>query len=214
MIGKRVITNIKTGVALLLCVAQFGLVLLSWILTAASPGLAVRSLLSSEGIRWFLGSITENMQTPLLVWLLVGSVAYGAIRDSNILHVVRGCLGKDKLPYRQRLALSVVFCEFIACLVVMLLLTVMPHAILLSATGSLFPSSFSRSIIPVAAFSLSLFAVTFSTISGTHRTMNDVFDMLTSGITYTLPLWLIYILGVQLYFSLLFVFPDLSPFIF
>lgn len=203
-----VLRHIKIWSALLPCMLQLALVLLSWILAAAFPELSVRSLLSSEGIRWFLGSFTDNMQTPLLVWLLVGSVAYGALRDSKMLHAIRECLGKERMPYRKRLALSFVIFELIACVAVMFLLAGIPHAILLSVTGNLFPSSFSNSIIPVTAFCLSLFAVTFGTISGTQKTMDDVFGMLVSGISYTLPLWLIYILGTQLYFSLLFVFPD------
>lgn len=208
MTNNGVLRHIKVGSALLLCTLQLLLVLLSWILAAAFPELSVRSLLSSEGIRWFLGNFTDNMQTPVLVWLLVGSVAYGALRDSKMPHALRECLGKERLPYRKRLALSLVLFEFVVCVAVMFLLAGIPHAILLSVTGNLFPSSFSNSIIPVTAFCLSLFAVTFGTISGMQKTAEDVFSMLTSGISYTLPLWLIYILGAQLYFSLLFVFPD------
>lgn len=207
MTNNHAVKNIKKTCVLLLCAMQISVILISWILAAAYPEYPVHSLLSSEGIRWFLGNITQNMQTPVLVWLLVGSVAYGAVKDSKILYALLECFSKNRLPYRQRLALSFVFIEFIVCIVVMFLLAGMPHAILLSVTGDLFPSSFSRSLIPVISFCLSMFSVTFSTISGIHKTLDEVIDMLTSGIAYTLPLWLIYILGVQLYFSILFCFP-------
>lgn len=206
MTNNHAIKNIKKTCVLLLCAMQISVILISWILAAAYPEYPVHSLLSSEGIRWFFGNITQNMQTPVLVWLLVGSVAYGAVKDSKILYALLECFSKNKLPYRQRLALSFVFIEFIVCIVVMFLLAGMPHAILLSVTGDLFPSSFSRSLIPMISFCLSMFSVTFSTISGIHKTLDEVIDMLTSGIAYTLPLWPIYILGVQLYFSILFCF--------
>jgi len=186
---------------------QMTLVLLSWILTAAYPELSVRSLLSPEGIRWFLGNFTENIQTSLLVWLLLCSIAFGAVKESKILHAIKkSVVCGESLPYRQRLALWLVLFEFIVCFSAIFMLAFTPHAILLSATGELFPSSFSRSAVPSAAFCLTLFSVTFATISGTAHTHKDVFNMLTVGLSRSVPLLLIYIPGVQLYYSLLFVF--------
>ena len=44
-------------------VFQIILILVSWLITAAMPELFVRSLLSSEGIRWFFGQFTSNIGT-------------------------------------------------------------------------------------------------------------------------------------------------------
>lgn len=205
---KYFLRRFKVGLAFLLCAMQLGLILFSWILAAAYPELPVRSLLSSEGIRWFLGQFTDNMQTPLLVWLLLCSIAYGAVRESRIIPAVKSCLYGKYLSYRQKVALWLVLSELMLSVTVMSLLGGMPHAILLSVTGDLFPSSFSRSIIPVSAFCISVFSVTFGVVSGKQKTFNDVFNMLTIGIVYTLPLWLLYVLGIQFYCSLLFVFKD------
>lgn len=60
-------------VALLLGVGQVVLILTSWLLTAAMPESFPRSLLSAEGIRWFFGRFVGNVESPLLVWLLLFS---------------------------------------------------------------------------------------------------------------------------------------------
>lgn len=206
MKNGRTFGEIKAWCALLLCILQLVLVLLSWILAAAFPELPVRSLLSSEGIRWFLGSFTDNMQTPLLVCFLLYFIAYGAIKDCGILHEIRERASGRRLSYRSRLALWIIFLETIACVVIMFLLSGIRHAILLSATGELFPSSFSKSLLPVTAFITTLCAVTFGTVTGKQKTLADVLNMLTSGFAGNRSIWLMYILGFQLYYSALFVF--------
>ena len=60
-------------VALSLALAEVMLILVSWLLTAAVPEASMRSLLSSEGIRWFFGHFSDNLATPVLVWLLLVS---------------------------------------------------------------------------------------------------------------------------------------------
>ena len=57
-------------VCLVLVLAEVMLVILSWLLSATMME-GVRSLLSSEGIRWFVGSYSAMMASPLLVWLLL-----------------------------------------------------------------------------------------------------------------------------------------------
>ena len=64
------------GAALTLLVAHAVLIILSWLLSAMGQE-DVRSLLSSEGIRWFVGEFTLMLASPLLVWLLLALVALG-----------------------------------------------------------------------------------------------------------------------------------------
>ena len=52
-------------------VAQILLMLTSWLLTAAMPEDYNRSLLSSEGIRWFFGQFQDHLASPVLVWLVL-----------------------------------------------------------------------------------------------------------------------------------------------
>ena len=131
---------------------QVLLFILSWIFSAMRLE-GVRSLLSSEGIRWFFGAFAGNVASSWLVSLLLILIALGALQKSGIFDGGRG--------YRDRIALRVSI--IVLCLFGMVvgLLTLPPHAILLSATGELFPSAFSRSLLPIITFAVSLFAVVF-----------------------------------------------------
>jgi len=97
-------------------------------------------MLSSEGIRWFFGSFVSNQLSPLLIYFIMTVMAAGAC--------VRSRLYTALFHYREKAGLRVALVEFIAYVIIMILLTAVPHAILLSVTGQLFPSSFSSSFIP------------------------------------------------------------------
>jgi len=90
--------------------------------------------------------------------------------------------------------------------IVICLLTFMPHAILLSVKGSLFPSAFSRSIVPIVSFGVTLWAVAFGMMSGHKKSGEDIVDILSYGIRQGAPLIIVYILAIQFYASLRFVF--------
>jgi aminobenzoyl-glutamate transport protein len=89
---------------------------------------------------------------------------------------------------------------------VVLLLTAIPHAVLLSSTGNLFPSPFSRSIMPMFCFGIILISVSFGLVSGRFQTLSDVLDALSYGCRMGAPLFIFDILVIQLYESLKFVF--------
>lgn len=197
------ITRAVAVLALCLCVAQLALLLLSWGVSAVLPDVPIRSLLSSEGIRWLFGNFTQNLATPVLVWLLLGSIAYGAFVECGLAVAFTHL---NRLTYREQFALKVVYVVIFIYIMVLLLLTVVPHAVLLSVTGSLFPSSFSDSIVPILCFGISTVSVVYGVMSGRLRSLVDIFNVLTIGITFTLPLWLLYILAAELYFSITFVF--------
>ena len=91
-------------------------------------------------------------------------------------------------------------------LVIIVLLTCLPHAILLSATGHLFPSAFSRSLVPVVAFGVCLVSVTFGLMSGRIHSFADIVSSLSRGIAHGAPLIILYVLFIQFYESLRFVF--------
>ena len=68
---------------LVLFLAELVLILLSWILSATGME-GVRSLLSSEGIRWFVGGFTDIVDSTLLVWLIILLIALGAFQKSGL----------------------------------------------------------------------------------------------------------------------------------
>ncbi len=179
--------------------AELLLMLLSWILSAAMPMSGVRSMLSGEGIRWFLGHFAHVLATPVLVWLLLLAMAYGSIRHCGIF--------EDRSSYRSRRALWLSALYLIIYIGVVLLMAVMPHAVLLSATGDLWPSPFSASLVPLVAFGLLSMGVVYGVVAGTFLSFSDVYDALLHGIRQAAPLLLFYVLAAQLYYSLRFVFP-------
>lgn len=180
---------------LTLAVAQLLLILGSWFVTAAWPDLPMRSLLSSEGIRWLFGTFAQNLLTPLLAWLLLGSVAYGAVVSCGLTELRR------PFTFRQRSALRFVAVEALLFLVVLLLLTLIPQAPLLSATGQLFPSAFSDGLVPFLCFAVTVLALTYGLTTARLSTLGDVLHALTVGFSKCASLWLLYILGVEFYAS-------------
>ena len=185
-------------IALALALAQLLLIFTSWVWSAAMPLSGVRSMLSSEGIRWYLGHFAELMASPFLVWLLLGAMAYGAVVRCRSLQ------GNSYRSSRARL-ISMVF--LVIYVGVVLLLTVSPHAVLLSASGLLWPSPFSASLVPITAFSILMAAILYGIVAGTFQTLSEVYDSLVYGLRQCAPLLPIYVLFMQLFESFRFVLP-------
>lgn len=185
-------------VALVLALAQLLLILTSWVWSAAMPLSGVRSMLSSEGIRWFLGHFAELMASPFLIWLLLGAMAYGAVVRCRSLQ------GNSYRSSRARL-ISVFF--LVIYVGVVLLLTVSPHAVLLSASGLLWPSPFSASLVPITVFGILLAAILYGVVAGTFQTLSEIYDSLVYGLSQCAPLLPVYVLFMQLFESFRFVFP-------
>ena len=183
-------------------IAETLLVILSWLLSAMRVE-GIRSLLSSEGIRWFFSSFNDLIASPVLVWLLVLMCALGCLQKSRVTTIFGG---KKSINFRDRLALYVALAFLLIYVVIILLLTLMPHAILLSATGHLFPSAFSRSLVPITAFGICIFSVAFGLMAGVMRNLSDILQALSFGIAKGAPLLVFYLFAVQLVGCLHFVF--------
>ena len=182
--------------------AETLLVILSWLLSALRVE-GVRSLLSSEGIRWFFSSFNDLVASPVLVWLLLLMCALGCLQKSGVISI----FGRPKaMNFRDRLALYVAIAFLLIYGVIIILLTLMPHAILLSATGHLFPSAFSRSLVPIIAFGICIFSVSFGLMAGVMRNISDILQALSFGIAKGAPIIVFYLFAVQLVGCLRFVF--------
>lgn len=188
---------------LVLFLAEGILLILSWILST-TMGSGVRSLLSSEGIRWFFGSYTAMLASPLLVKVLLVLIAYGCARTSGVARLFPP--HAPQFTYRERMALRAAWVFLTLYLVIVALLTLPPHAILLSATGELFPSAFSRSLVPIAVFGVTTFSIVYGIMSWRLRSLSDILHSLTYGIQQGAPLLLFCVLFIQFYESLRFVF--------
>ena len=187
---------------LVIVIAETLLVILSWLLSALRLE-GVRSLLSSEGIRWFFSSFNDLVASPVLVWLLLLMCALGCLQKSGVIPI----FGRTKaINFRDRLALYVAIAFLLIYAVIIILLTLMPHAILLSATGHLFPSAFSRSLVPIITFGICIFSVSFGLMAGVMRNVSDILQALSFGIAKGAPLMVFYLFAVQLVECLRFVF--------
>ena len=81
-----------------------------------------------------------------------------------------------------------------------MMLIVLPNPLLASVTGSLFPSSFSSAFIPIVAFLVFIGSITYAMATGQFRNFRRPYQS-------RLSIWLlVYILAMQLYQSLRFVF--------
>lgn len=186
--------------ALALVLALMVLVLLSWLLSA-TIGEGIHSLLSSEGIRFFFGGYVDMVRQPLLVWMLLVAMAWGSAKQSGIQRIFHRPIGR-----RQRQAIVLLMVLLTIYVGVMLMLTAVPHAVLLSATGRLWPSAFSRALVPIVAFGLILLSVVYGIVSRKFLSFTDVCQSFTHGMASATPLLLLYILLVQLWASIRFVF--------
>ncbi len=174
---------------------QLLLFLVSWLIAATAPELMVRSLLSAEGIRWFVGHFMTNLQSPLLVWLLLMSIAGGAF-DSAL---------KAHRQSPSAYALHIVVIQLLTIVTLVLLLTIVPHALLLSVTGNLFPSSFSDGLIAILCFSVTLCSLTYCVASRHVTSVGDAYSVLCSGVRWFAVVIPLFVVSSQLYYSFMFV---------
>ena len=205
-------------IVLVLLIAQLALILLSWLLTAAFPELPMRSMLSSEGIRWFFGSFVSNQLSPLLIYFIMAVMAVGACVRSRLYDALRETLSntrsslttssdhQHKVHYREKVGLRIALVEFIVYVIIMVLLTAIPHAILLSVTGQLFPSSFSSSFIPSLSLIIIIMSLTYGVASGTIDSVAKMHKVLVGGLEVGSRLVPTYVVGIQLYMSIRYVF--------
>ena len=202
-------------IVLVLLVSQLALILLSWLVTAAFPELPMRSVLSSEGIRWFFGSFVSNQLSPLLIYFMmavgacVRSRLYDALREtlSNTRSsLTTSSIHQHKVHYREKVGLRIALVEFIVYVIIMVLLTAIPHAILLSVTGQLFPSSFSSSFIPSLSLIIIIMSLTYGVASGTIDSVAKMHKVLVGGLEVGSRLVPTYVVGIQLYMSIRYVF--------
>lgn len=185
-------------IALTLFVLQLLTMLVSWLLSAVFPDSGIRSLLSGQGLRWFFGHFAQSLARPQLVWLLLLSMGYGVLVRCGVLRV-----GSSYRESRARIMTSLLLAVYVG---IIALMTAIPHAILLSATGSLWASPFSQALVPLVAFGIIALGSFYGIIAGTFDTLQDIYDALLHGIRQSAALLLFYVLLTELTLSLLFIF--------
>lgn len=193
--------------ALVFALSQVVLILLSWLLTAAMPEMAYRSLLSPGGLRWFFGNFTFKLASPWLVYILVVSIAIGTVNGSGLWRAITRIWKRDiNLTPQQHYALRAAILLGLLEFAVMLSLVLFPHAVLLSITGEIFPSSFSVSLIPSLAFICISSAILYGLLSGRLHGLYEVGECLSSAKEWIMPILLVYMVGYMLWHMIAYVF--------
>ena len=91
--------------------------------------------------------------------------------------------------------------EGIFFLLLILALVLVPHAILLNVMGGYASSSFSRSILPYICFMVIVMAQSFGVVSQRLNSIEAMGEAMADGVRLSAPLFIIYILVIQLYSS-------------
>ena len=190
----------------ILAIGELALILLSWILSSTFPYSHIKSMLNGEGIRWFFGSFTSNLNKDILVWMILSSIAYGVFVKSGLSSLMRKSLILKACTFRERMAFLVFVVEVILILTVMLLLTTLPQAILLSSTGNLIPSCFSNSLVAVVIFAMLVTSLTTGFITRRITTLVNAVKCMIYGMRIFSPLILMYVFSNQLYYSFCYTF--------
>ena len=174
-------------------------IIASWILTAFNPAFNIRPILGGEGLRWFFGTFVDNISSCTIVWIILCGMSVGALLKSRLLHAV--CSYKQTTRY-ERMALFVVFWEIMCMALMVVVLAFIPHAILLSALGTIVPSSFSTSIIPMSSFLICFISLTYGYMTGAYISIKSAFEAMCFGVGSVVPFIIAYIFTIEFYCSL------------
>ena len=199
-------SKVCAWVSLALVCLQVLLIVASWIITAAMPDLPMRSLLSSGGIRWIFGHFASNLNSSVLVDIILLVIAFGKASFSGMNSAIADIVRRKRLRYLDRVAIWVVLIELVISIIVIALLTLVPHAILLSVTGHLYQSSFSMSIVSIIFVVMLICSISFGVISNRLSTLRQAYEAMIYGITRFAWLFPIYIFGMELICSIAYVF--------
>lgn len=189
--------RLLTVIVVVLVAAWCLLVLLSWLLSAMMVE-GVRSLLSGEGVRWLFAHFADGLASPPLVWLLLAAMAGGCLQRSGLL--------APSSAYHRGTGLRVALLLVSLYVAAIVLLVAPPHALLLSATGTLAHSPFSRALVPLVCLGVVLGSVAYGMAVRRFTSLTDIIDAMAHGLRAAAPLLLLYVLAAQLLLSLFFVF--------
>jgi p-aminobenzoyl-glutamate transporter AbgT len=180
-------------------IAYIVFILGSWLWSAAMPSSSIRPLLSESGIRWFFGTFVANLAKPLLIWIILFDVAIGACQKSGLGHTLKQLFQPHAhLNNLQRRGLWPAIEIVVFELIIMALLVFPRHAILLSITGVVFPSSASESFIPVIAFMLLSASLFYGLFSGLLHNYKDTVTCALRGGRHLKIILCFYVLIVEL----------------
>lgn len=192
--------------ALALFIMLMFVIVFSWIASSVNSSLPIKSLISEEGVRGFMNGFTSSLANPILVCMIVVSVAWGALIYSGLYKAIGRIYKGCSVTYRQKHALIIAGILLVISFVVIVLLAFIPHAILLGVSGELYPSALFSGLVPLLSFVVVIVSLAYGISCGKLYAIEQIFKSLYFGVTLFAPLFPIYIFSMQLYFAVSFVF--------
>lgn len=184
---------------LALALAEIVVIVGSWVIGVLMPDSGMRSMLASDSIRWFFGNFTSFVSGKVLAWILLLSMAWSSVKACGIFSK------RHNLSLNDKVAMACALGAIVFCVAMVLLLTVVPHAALLSVSGSLYPSPFSKSLVAVVAFVAIFTSIVYGVMSGNYHRVADVFVALRDGVVRSAWLVVIYVFAAQLFYTIYYI---------
>jgi len=193
-------------VCLTLSLAEVIVIVGSWVIGVLMPDSGIRSMLASDSIRWFFSNFTSFVSGKVLAWILLLSMAWSSVRVCGLFSKRHFANGNYRhLSVNDKVAMACAVVAVVFCVAVVLLLTAAPQAALLSVSGSLYPSPFSKSIVAIVSFIAIFTSIVYGVMSGRYRRVADVFVPLRDGVARSAWLVVVYIFAAQLFYTLIYI---------
>lgn len=135
----------------------------------------IRTLVSAEGIRWFVRSFSETIASLPSEKIILLLIVSGVIYKSGIFTAVKQIFNGE-LSVKSRYAFSISSITFLCCIIVIFLCAINTWNLLGSVTGAFSSSLLVRGIIPIAFILTISVSVIFGIIYGTFRNVNDIIE--------------------------------------
>ena len=175
----------------------------SWAAATLAPSAGFRALLSGEGVRWLAGGLAGSLSSPPLLWLLLCSMAYGALAGSGLCGALRSkarpCARSRRCALAWAAGVLAAMCAAGAAL------ALAPGAVLAGVSGSLLPGPLAAGAVPAAALCVATVSAVYGLAAGAYRDWCGVFRSLCAGVAAAAPLFVVYVLAAQLFYSVAFV---------
>lgn len=200
--------RIGEGLLLFLLLNNVGWLLFSWLADAA--GYPINSLLSAEGLRRCFFEADFGAFSSGTFRLLLGLVVLGALRHSGLGSALCNRLRAGKrggaTTLRQRRALSLAGVALLAYIVVWAVLLLLPHSLLLSVTGRLFPSPFSHGLPLLLTGGAVLASAVYGSVSNRLRGWSETVQLFYIGLRFYAVWFVDYLLALQLFGMVTYIF--------
>lgn len=179
--------------------AYFGLIaillallpIVSWIASIYHSD--INGLLSPAGIRWMFSSVVDNFADVPLAHILTGLVTLSILHTSGVLSAFT-----RRPSLKQRRAALITLTAAVALLILFSLLLILPHAVLLSAFGTISHSALAHGWYGLLALYLIVISNIYAYTSGRLYTLADFLQAHTSLIRSISPYFILLFLSSQL----------------